>query len=310
MKKLPVTRLNALFFILFSVFYSMVSIFLTGCSQKSPQKKTSKIPVRAIEVKRTNLKEFLFYVGDIKAKDEAIVYPKVSGKIIEKIAEEGSLIKKGGIIAYIDRDEVGFQFQKAPVESPIDGIIGSVYVDVGTNVSTQTPIGSVINMDEVRVRVNVVERDLPKIKQGQLAKIEVDAYPDNVFKGTVKKVSPIVDLASRTALVEIKILNYDHKLKPGMFARVKILISVRKSALIVPRDAIIKKDSSNYVFVVKNNSVRKQKIEIGLRENNKFEAVKGLNEGELVVTMGNARLKEGDLVEVIVDKNLVDKMIK
>ena len=274
-------------------------LILSGCVRKQKE-VVEKTPVRAVKVRTDTLQESLFYVGDIKAKDEATVYPKVTGKIIEKLAKEGDQLKRGDMLAYIDRDEVGFQFQKAPVESPIDGLVGSVYIDVGTNVSPLTPIGLVVNMDVVKVKVNIVERDLPKVKEGQLAKIKVDAYPDEIFEGVVERVSPVVDLASRTALVEIIIPNSDYKLKPGMFARIRILINEKKDILIIPRDAIIRQDSSNYVFVVKDdNEVYRQKIEIGLNENNKFEVIGGLNEGESVVIMGKEGLKQGDVVEIV-----------
>jgi len=274
---------------------------LIGCAKKVPTKEeVTKIPVSVTEVRKGSLKETLFYVGDIKADDEAIIYPKVTGKIIEKLAKEGDSVKKGDILAYIDRDEVGFKFEKAPVESPIDGVVGKVYVDIGTSVSPQVPVGLVVNMDVVEVEVNVVERDLPKIREGQAAQLEADAYPDEIFEGMVERITPVVDLASRTATVQIKIPNEDHRLKPGMFARIKILVKERKDVLIIPRDAIILEDSSNYVFVVKDdNNVQRKKIEIGLNEDNKFEVIKGLDEGEIVVTMGNARLKDGDTVEII-----------
>ncbi len=277
-------------------------IFLSGCSPRIPQEEAIKMPVRAIEVKKGVLKEILFYVGDIKAEDEVVVYPKVSGKIIEKVAKEGDLVKEGDILAYVDRDEVGFKFKKAPVESPIDGVLGRVYVDRGTSVSASIPIALIVNMDKVKVRIDAVERDLPKIKVGQRAEVRVDAYPEEIFVGSVEKVSPIVDLASRSAPIEIEIPNAEHRLNPGSFARIKILIKKRRGVLIIPRDAIIKEDSSNYVFVVKNNKAHKQKIETGLNEDNKFEVINGLSEGEFVVTMGNTRLEQGDLVEIVEEK--------
>ena len=158
-----------LILILVSGFWFLVS-GLTGCGKKEQAKEEiTKIPVNAIQAKRDTLRETLFYVGDIKAEDEAIVYPKVTGKIIEKLVKEGDSVKKGDCLAYIDRDEVGFQFEKAPVESPIDGLIGKVYIDIGTNVSPQIPVSLVVDMDIVKVKLNVVERDLPKVKEGQVA---------------------------------------------------------------------------------------------------------------------------------------------
>jgi len=286
--------------ILLSILYSLLSTVLIGCGRKVPEEEVSKVPVSVMEVKKGDLKEVLFYIGNIKAQDQIEVYPRVTGKLIENTVKEGDKVKKDDVVAYIDRDEVGFEFEPAPVTSPIEGTVGRVYLDKGSNVSQNVAIVKIVNMDVVKVRIDVVERDLPKVKVGQAAEIKVDAYPDEIFRGYVERVSPVVDLASRTALVEIEISNPDHRLKPGMFARIKILIKEKENVLIISRDAIIREDSLNYVFIVKDdNKVHRQKIEVGLIENNKFEVINGLDEGELVVTMGNTRLREGDLVEVV-----------
>ncbi|MDD5409790.1 MAG: hypothetical protein PHC71_06835, partial [Candidatus Omnitrophica bacterium] len=122
-----------------SALYVMVIFFIilvsAGCRQKEKAAiEKEAIPVRVIRAELQSIKNTLDYVDDIKAQDEAIIYPKVNGKIIEKIREEGDKVNKGDVIAYVDRDEVGFKFEKAPVESPLTGIIGRTYVDKGTSV--------------------------------------------------------------------------------------------------------------------------------------------------------------------------------
>jgi len=94
----------------------------------------------------------------LRQKTKAIIYPKVSGKIIEKLKNEGDSVVKGDVIAYIDRDEVGFKFEKAPVESPMNGIIGRVYVDIGTQVSTQTAVALAVRMDNVKIDLDIPEQ--------------------------------------------------------------------------------------------------------------------------------------------------------
>ena len=275
---------------------------LSGCGRKD--EKVTMIPVSAKKVTKGDIVQSLHYVGDIKAREQVNVYPKVTGKLMENTVKEQQKVTKGDAIAYVDRDEIGFEFEKAPVESPIDGIVGRVYLDKGESVSPNVAVAQIVNMDVVKVRVNIVERDIPKVKEGKPAKIRVDAYPGEVFKGMVERVSPVVDLASRTAMVEINIPNSDHRLKPGMFARVNILIDEKKGVLIVPRDAGIRDGSLCYVFVVEDGKARRRKIELGVNEDNRFEAIKGLEEGMIVVTMGNTVLKEGDRVEVMTDPGI------
>src|SRR3989338_3796311 len=106
----------------FSIFCTLILI-AAGCTQKQETSRQDEIiPVRIMKVELRDMKQSLDYIGNIKARDEAVIYPKVSGKIIEKLKEDGSRVDKCDVLAYIDRDEVGFTFEKAPVESPLSGI--------------------------------------------------------------------------------------------------------------------------------------------------------------------------------------------
>src|SRR3989338_6143276 len=181
--------LKMIFYILFFLIAVMA---IAGCERRAPLKERSEtVPVKAMKVVLKDLTRSLEYVGDIKGQDEAIVYPKVSGKIIEKIKEDGSIVQKGDVIAYIDRDEVGLKFEKAPIESPLTGVVGRVYVDIGSHVDAQTPIALVVNMDRVKISLDIPEKYLPRVSLGRLARIKVDAYPEEEFSGEVTRISPV-----------------------------------------------------------------------------------------------------------------------
>jgi multidrug efflux pump subunit AcrA (membrane-fusion protein) len=257
------------------------------------------VPVEVVKIAKGDLKETVSYTGDIEAKERIEVYPRVSGKIIKKKVVEGDRIKKGQTIALIDRDEPGFKFEPAPVDSLLAGIVGRVYVDLGAKVTPQTPVALIVDMDRVKVKINVVERDLPKIKIGQEARVKVDAYPEKIFKGKIWKISPVVDLESRTAPIEILFSNPKHLLKPGMFARVEITTKENKNTLIIPRDALIKEGDSTSIFVVKDNQALKRKVTTGMSQENLVEIENNLNPEEEVIVMGKTRVKDGDLVRVV-----------
>ena len=257
------------------------------------------IPVEVVEVVKRDLKEIVSYTGDIEAQERIEVYPRVSGKIIKKKVVEGDRIKKGQTIALIDRDEPGFKFEPAPVDSLLAGIVGRVYVDLGAKVTPQTPVALIVDMDRVKVKIDVVERDLPKIKIGQEAQIKVDAYPEEIFKGKIWKVSPVVDLESRTAPIEILISNPKHLLKPGMFARATVITKESKYTLIIPRDALMKEEDSIFVFVVKDNQASRKEVTTGMSQENLIEIKDNLDLGEEVIVMGKTRVKDGTLVRII-----------
>lgn len=273
---------------------------LPSCG-KRPEKKRERIPIRAMRVPLATISRTLDYAGTIEAWDRADVFPKVSGKILEKLKEDGAPVAKGETIATIDRDEVGFKFEKAPVESPLTGLIGRVYVDKGTNVSAQTVIAVVVDIDRVKVRLDVPERFLPMVSVGQTAGIGVEAYPGEEFIGTVSLISPVVETETRAASVEIAIPNPDHRLKPGMFAGVRLVLESHVGVPAVMQEAIIGREPGACVFVVNGGVAHLRDVDLGLRENDLVEVTKGLKGGDLVAVMGQERLRDGSAVSVEVD---------
>jgi membrane fusion protein, multidrug efflux system len=274
--------------------FIFVLLSVIGCQKPMEKEKPSlSIPVK---VSRTELKDFyetLDYVGDIKAQDEVIVYPKVSGKIIEKTKEEGNNVAKGEPIAFIDRDEVGLKFERSPVESPLNAVVGKIFVDIGTNVTPQAPVALVVNMDKVKISLDIPEKYLPRISLKQIAKISVDAYAKEEFTGEVTQISPVIDLATRSARIEITVDNSLHLLKSGMFSRVGLIIQEHKNVPVTLKEAILGKEPNLYVYIIEENKALLKNITLGIRKGAYFEVKEGLKGGDLVVIVGQQRLYEG-----------------
>lgn len=286
--------------IIYSAITLLIVASISGCGKKAgpDRQKEEAIPVRAMKVEPRNLSRIFEYVGTIRGRDEAIVYPKVSGKIIEKAKEEGSTVTRGEAILYIDRDEVGLKFEKAPIESPLTGIVGRVYADIGSNVTTQTPVALVTDMEGVEINLNVPEKYEPELAIGQRAVILVDAYPGEEFRGRVTEISPVLDIDTRSAPVEITIEDREHKLRSGMFAKIKLILEEHKNAPAILKESIIGKGEDVYVYTVDDKNASFKKVVLGIREGPYFEVVDGVKIGDEVVIMGQHRLKDGALVAV------------
>ena len=281
-------------------YWCLVFGILSGCQIKeaAKSKEPETIPVRVLRVKLKDIHNLLEYAGDIKAQEEVLIFPKVSGKLIEKVKHDGESVNKGAPIAYIDRDEVGLTFEKAPVESSLSGVVGRVYVDIGANVNPQTPVALVVDMRKVKIDLDIPQNYIPKVSLGQEAKIYVDAYPEKEFIGTITKISPVLDLSTRSVPVEILINNSEQQLKSGMFAKVKLIIEEQKNAPVILKEAIIGKEPDTYVYVIENEKAFLRKIKLGLREGPYFAVDEGLKEGDAVVIMGQQRLRDASLVSV------------
>lgn len=282
------------------VLIGLITAGLAGCGREKNREefKGVTVSVEVVRAKRDTIKETLSLVGDITAEDEAAVCPKVTGKVIEKLVKEGDVVKKRDPILIVDRDEVGFKFEKAPVEAPIDGVVGKIYVDKGANVSPAIPVAVLVNMDRVKVRTEVAEQDLPRLAESQEAEVQVDAYPEEVFSGRVSEISPMVDPVTRKASVQVIIDNPDHRLKPGMFARVEIVLEKHENTLVIPRKAVVKQDGKELVFVIDRSVARAKQVKKGLSDEQRLEIIDGLDEEDLVIVQGNYGLEDGVKVEL------------
>jgi len=277
------------------VFILLSFIFLIyGCQKQEAVKDAGPqvIPVKVTRVELKDIYRTLEYVGSVKAEEQAVVYPKVSGKITEKVKEDGSVVEKGDTLFYIDRDEVGLKFEKAPVESPLDGVVGRIYVDIGVNVTSQTPVALIVSMNKVKIDLNIPEKYLPRVSIDQNADITVDAYNEK-FKGVVTKISPVVDMDTRTAPVEITIENREHLLKSGMFAKVSLIIGESKAVPVILKESIMGKAPNAYAYVIENNKAVLRNVTLGIRQDGYSEVTGGIKEGDAVVIMGQQRLKDG-----------------
>jgi RND family efflux transporter MFP subunit len=193
------------------------------------------------------------------------------------------------------------RFSDATITAPISGILSMRYLDLGGLASPTAPIFEVVDMDTVKATVSVIEADLSKLDpENQEAWIEVDALAQPVT-GKISLISPVLDQASRSAKVEIAIDNAALRLKPGMFAKVKVPVEIHKNAILLPRSAVIE-DSirmTQTVFVVADGHSKRRQVELGLAEGSRVEIASGLSEGEQVVIAGQHTLKDGEEVTVM-----------
>ncbi len=209
-------------------------------------------------------------------------------------------------------DELRINLANTVIASPVDGFIGKRYLDPGAAVSPNAPVASVVDIRTVRMVVNVVEKDIKRLRVGMPAQVQVDAFPQEQFVGRVSRVAPIFDPQTRTAEMEIEVPNATFRLKPGMFARVDLTVDSRADALRVPRGAIVDLDGRSGVFVAggpapaANSSTppgggsvltaRFMPVVLGIRDAEIVEVSAGLTEGARVVTTGALALKDGDRV--------------
>ncbi|MEJ5261311.1 MAG: efflux RND transporter periplasmic adaptor subunit [Ignavibacterium sp.] len=160
-------------------------------------------------------------------------------------------------------------------------------------------IVSLMQINPLKLILNVSENNLKDVKLNQTVEIRSDIFPNEVYKGSISRINPAVNPASRTFEVEVKIPNPDEKLKPGMYVRAKILIG-KTEGIIVNRSAALKQLGSTayYGFIVKDNIAKRVELTLGKEFDSQVEITSGLNEGDYLVTRGQGLLKDGSKVEL------------
>jgi len=182
--------------------------------------------------------------------------------------------------------------------SPIKGGVTKRFVDPGTMVKDTTPILALMDLSEMKMVVNVIEREFIHLQKGQPVKITINAFPDRVFSGTIQIITPALDLRSRTAEIQISIPNPDLLLKPGMFGKAEIILRSNPQAVMVPVQSVVTELDRDFVFVLKENKAVRRPVRKGVVRDTAVEILQGLVPGEQVVTAGQASLKDGSDVRL------------
>lgn len=195
--------------------------------------------------------------------------------------------------------ELRIRLDQMQIRAPISGVVGRRYVDTGAQVSSTTPVVTLIKLDTVKLVANVPERDLMHVEPGSTGTVRADAIQGETFTGTVARISPLLDPETRTAQVEIVVPNPEHRLKAEMFARVELDLASRRDALRVPREALVIRGQQQGVYVIDDDSrVRFRPVALGITQDDWIEVEEGLTPGERVVTLGANLLRDGDPVRV------------
>jgi membrane fusion protein (multidrug efflux system) len=190
------------------------------------------------------------------------------------------------------------------VTAPFPGYISARNLHPGAAVSSQaagtsnSSVGILVLQDLaiVKVQLEVQERDISRVRVGSVARVLVDAYPTRVFEARATRIVHALDPRSRTLGVEMEIANPELLLKPGMYARVELVIDRHPGALLVPSEAVVIDGDASLVFVVDKGVVGRRPIATGVGEGSLVEVVRGLAGEEQVIIEGKELVREGQRV--------------
>ncbi len=191
---------------------------------------------------------------------------------------------------------VQIQLRDATVTAPFAGTITQRSVEPGESVSPGATSFMLAQLDDVYAQLAVPERQRQGLRVGQIVAITVDALPGAQFAGKISEIQPAAAISSRSFTVKVRVPNPQGVLRPGMFARGTITVSVRPNVLQVPGSAVLATIGKPIVFVVQDGKAVRREVALGERQNGLIEITGGLTGGEQVVISSAAGLTDNQSV--------------
>jgi len=206
----------------------------------------------------------------------------------------------------IAKSSYDFLLENTQLKAPFSGIISGKYFEDG-EIYSGSPVQSIgkpailsiIQINNLKSQVNISSMYFPSVSLGLKADIISDLYPDKPFKGEIFRIYPTIDNSTKTFVAEIKIQNENLKLRPGMFAKIRMNLG-EGSALLVPSIALIKQTGTNdmYVYINENNIAIKKLVKIGSIINDKTEIIEGLSIGDELIVVGQNKLENKTPIKI------------
>ena len=231
---------------------------------------------------------------DLQRMDSLIAYGSIAQQMYDKAKLQYEVLET--TLKMLEENTV--------IRAPFDGVVTGKYFNDRENFTGVAPqigvsaIVTIMQINELKVEINISERYFPIIRRGMRAELYSNIFPDEVFRGAVKTISPVIESATKTFTVEIAIPNTQKKLRPGMFARLRLDFG-SADILSVPSHALLKQEGTNvrYIFVYEEGVARRITVIPGRRYDDIIEIQSDeLKEGMLFITAGHTSLSDGDKI--------------
>lgn len=203
-------------------------------------------------------------------------------------------------VAQATVDVAQVELDNATLRAPVPGVVDRIHVDQGEYVHIGDPVAKIVQIDRVKIVVNVPEKDIEHFRVGQ----KVGVFRDKIelaqmLPGTIAFVALTAHPLSRTYPLHVEVANADHRFRPGMIVRVGLIRRQVADTLAVPLFAVVDRGDRKVVFVEEDGRAVERPIEIGIIERNRVQVASGLNAGDRLICVGHRDLANGERVKVV-----------
>jgi len=275
----------------------------------SGQEQVFEAPVFAVNTilaEKGQIRDYIAISGDVWAGSTVDTYSDAAGRVAEIYVTVGRYVNRGDPIAAVDPSRPGMSFRQSIAVAPISGTVVALPAQLGMTVSQAVPLARISGGGGLEIRLSVAERFISRISMNIPCEITLDAWPGEIFYGSVSEISPTVDPASRTMEVRVNVGNSGSRLKAGMFAKVRVITERKDNIVKIPATALISRFGEQFVFVIAKdpenpeiNIVKKRIIIPGILIDGVMEIQSGLEADEEIVVRGQTLLDDGSRVNII-----------
>jgi len=231
----------------------------------------------------------------------------------QTLDKQKSLYEKGGVtlnelknaeIDYVNAkysyDDAQISLQKMRIVAPFSGVIVDLpYHTPGIKIEASAIMLKIMDYSKLQMEVNLAEKNISMIKKGQKVQIMNYTIPDDTLTGIISQISPAIDAETRSFKTVIQINNPELKLRPGMYAKGKIVVSSVDNAIVIPKDIILSKQRGNTVFVINKKLAQERIVNFGIENPEEVQIISGLDTTDRVVIKGFETLRNRSKVKVI-----------
>ncbi len=205
------------------------------------------------------------------------------------------------------------QFENTYIKAPFDGVVGSLFFDVGQMVPLGQPVAKIINTNLMKARLNITDIHIRQLEIGQTVIARFPSLPEKTFSGVLQSIDPAIDPLSRTVEIEVIYQNQNNILQSGMYGQFLIELDKKSGVVVLPDNAVISRTAveidrttgvlltskKHFVFIVNSDTAREIPVETGIESYGRAEIIKGLTPGDRVIVVGQRIVKNGQKVRIV-----------
>ena len=292
-----ISPLNIFFImIVIGLIYGSISLYTKYLGFSKFMNKTRVIAVKAQPVTIGVAQKTYRSLSTIESLKSMEITSKVNGIIDGIFFKEGSIVSTNQkLFSILASDKVG----RTEIFAPFDGVIGLNKKNIGDPVNRGDVLTYLDNYNQMKLEFDLPERLLPYLNENLKFNAFSENIPEKIYNGTLKFIDTRINVETRTIKVYTLINNDDLSLKPGLLMKVNLFLEEIPNAILIPEEALLSINKEHYVYIVNKNVAEIRKVDIGIRNNAMIEIKQGLKQGDLIVYMGQEKLKDKSQIKIV-----------